>query len=114
LEQAAQIKIMKTATEQFIEDAIAGGWSFKPDRFDYIENINDEPRLALLDPLAWQAVGKTRGWSSFSEHHHSSGEECNGFCIEDVKQTGWKAYWHRFIDHLADSDSIDDALAALD
>ena len=59
------------ATKQFIEDAIEGGWddtnyafgSTRPnesmahvDGWEYDEKV-------FLDPKAWQAVGKTRGWA---------------------------------------------------
>ena len=41
-------------------------------------------RLAFLDPLFWQALGKAMGWG---------GEDWDG---------GWRKHWHRFIDHLAE------------
>lgn len=87
---------MKSATHQFIEDAKAGGWKTTnavpyDDRFEI-----------LLDPLAWQAVGKTRGWKCPEGEHKA---ELCGF--------RWRYEWHRFIDHLADGKSIEEALAAI-
>ncbi len=76
-----------TATQQFIEDAIKGGWN--PCEFSPITEVKTDegptgnPEFSatfcwlrneegegcgyhvtqiLLDPLAWKAVGKTRGW----------------------------------------------------
>ena len=42
-----------TATEQFIKDAVEGGFEL---------DDNDTVATALLMPETWQAVGKTRGW----------------------------------------------------
>ena len=46
---------------------------------------------ALLSPLFWQALGKSRGW--VVGHF-------------DGKPT-WLEYWHRFIDHLAEGKSAE-------
>ena len=82
---------MKTHTTQAIEDAIEGGWKYRgrpnieievigtgsvlrlkpypvaiPPRiiatFDdgFVMNVNVE--VLFLDPLFWQAIGRTRGW----------------------------------------------------
>lgn len=79
-----------TATERFIEDAIKGGWDNKMQTaLDWVANgMYREP---LLEPPAWQAVGKTRGWVS-----------------------PWRYYWIQFIDHLADGKTIDEALQAIE
>lgn len=112
-------------TKQFIEDAVNGGWRTYPSLalgkmkldksglFYTAGTVSKTVHEILLDPLAWKAVGRTNGWSSFSTHEHSTYEPCNGFCTEYLKQTGWKAYWHRFIDHLADGKSIEEALSAI-
>ena len=63
--------------KQFIEKAIEGGWKKKPtfkvlsaDRFkaQYISDdggrFEEAPEVPLLDPLAWQAVGKVEGWTT--------------------------------------------------
>lgn len=54
---------------------------------------------ALLDPLAWQAVGKTRGWL---EHYDHLG-----------KERDWHGQWHQFVSYLANGLSIEEALAKL-
>ena len=89
------------ATQRFIEDAIKGGWW----KLDYdtepvdAENYRFFLSSPLLDPLAWQAVGKTRGWKykSYKEYEWQ-----------------WQHEWHRFIDHLADGLSIEEALSKTD
>ena len=88
-----------THTKQFIEDAVAGGWL-------HINNYDGDWKTEqiLLDPTAWQAVGKTRGWVvSFPNE-------------EDVFSSPlkeWRYRWHSFIDHLADGKTIEEALAAI-
>lgn len=93
-----------TATQQFIEDAIKSGYSKDEQHAHFIRNL---PNYALcqiwLDPLAWQAVGKTRGLV--------------GIGTADIPQShfshGWRRNWHRFIDHLADGKTIEEALSLI-
>ena len=54
-----------TTTKQFIEDAIEGGYKGY-ERFEQMDDVvvyDLAISVVLLDPLAWQAVGKTRGWA---------------------------------------------------
>lgn len=115
-----------TATEHFIKDAIDGGWNdlmkgvpFEV-RGDSIitqtdkgnESLFETVSCMLLDPLAWQAVGKTRGWSVYpvcSIH----GADCLLDCSHGVK-TEHEYKWHRFIDHLNDGKTVEEALLALE
>jgi hypothetical protein len=71
------------ATQQFIEDAIAGGWyssiiesgSYRIEEYAFLYLGHSMPLSSpwarvpiheiLLDPLAWQAVGKVRGWDKY-------------------------------------------------
>lgn len=98
-----------TATQQFIEDAIAGGW--KPHlKYDPLVleleggQWEFDPHNFFLDPLAWQAVGKTRGWR---EPQHSCSE-----CGTPDDQS-WQDFWHTFIDHLAEGNTPEEAVARL-
>ena len=92
-----------TATQQFIEDAIKGGW----DDLNYAYGT-DTPKeddievgswyydsRVLLDPLAWQAVGRTRVWGHGRE------------------RLNWKNNWLAFIQYLADGKSIEESLTAI-
>jgi hypothetical protein len=56
----------------------------------------------FLDPLAWQAVGKTRGWKGSKL---ISGKPMCAL---------WNWKCHEFIDHLAVGKSIDEALTAIE
>lgn len=97
---------MKTPTQQFIQDAIAGGYG--SDLFLGVSEgsqVYDHMTLKLLlDPLFWQAVGETRGWYV--------GELCDAYgnCRRDDE---WLQKQHRFIDHLANGNDIDTALGKL-
>jgi hypothetical protein len=88
-----------THTQQFIEDAIAGGWCIYHEGIRIYKDAMSEEysnalvNRALLDPAAWQAVGKTRGW--------------------DEVLCPWRKVWHCFIDALASGDDIDTALGKL-
>lgn len=90
-----------TPTYQFIEDCLAGGYRKENPDFSAPQSL----ALLLLDPLAWQAVGKTRRWPS------------NITAVEDgksvVRMPQWQYNWHRFIDHLANGRTIEEALAAI-
>jgi len=125
---------MKSATHQFIEDAIAGGYRKENPDFSAPQSL----ALLLLDPLAWQAVGKTRGWEDGSripelerqitewkeKERNARGEYDYWGCVgarekaeEELKRIKrarpYHFYWHRFIDHLADGKTIEEALAAI-
>lgn len=103
-----------THTKQFIEDAIAGGWKEKS-RPIITERVGGELAVLfgdgktdgmvlaeiLLDPLAWQAVGKTRGWET--------GNPVDNF--DPYEET--RANMHDFIDHLADGKDVEEALSAI-
>ncbi len=92
-----------TATTRFIEDAIKGGWDRDEIRWYFDENggWDEVPDLVFLDPLAWQAVGKTRGWTE----DLPSGKPST---------IGWQHEWHRFIDALADGKDIEKALQVIE
>jgi hypothetical protein len=124
-----------TTTQQFIEDAIKGGWGFLPrinkhasrceitgDNVDlyYRDNFHETTVQAiLLDPLAWQAVGKTRGWDfAYCYQCHTKvmlWAECE--CDEDevtpIAKMGWHFKWVAFIDTLAEGKTIEESLQAI-
>lgn len=111
-----------TSTQKFIEDAIKGGWSFRSGskylldkcttgdiifRLKGSANRFECPiQKILLDPLTWQAVGKTRGWEPYSPHDVTAGEQ------EYIGE--WLEFQHTFIDHLADGKTIDEALQTIE
>lgn len=104
-----------THIESFIKNAIEGGWN--PERGgNWNREGHDPVRLMkvlypdneaflqssyfhswLLDPIAWQAVGKTRGWAMPFASQAGRGEYEAGVFFQNVMQ----------------GKSIEDALAAL-
>jgi hypothetical protein len=59
---------MKKEIKQFIEDAIAGGFTATKQSADYLrDSHNLDIRWIFLEPKAWKAVGKTRGWGKPKE-----------------------------------------------
>ena len=101
-------------TKAFISDAIEGGWNCKR-MFDFKSTESAISFLMpeiLLDPLAWQAVGKTRGWVEMNY-----GFVLRNFDRNKIKSDAGAGEWHfkmhTFIDHLADGLSMEDALAKL-
>lgn len=82
--------------EQAIELAKEEGWSDE----SMVLNADDEMgafyeyRLALLDPLFWQALGKALEWDRLLEGRKWGDKE-------SVPDPFWIRKWHRFIDHLA-------------
>ena len=88
-------------TTRFYEDAIAGGWQPDPlkmaglyhqDTYEFIGIEGVE--VMLLDPKAWQSVGKVRGWD-------------NGY-PDRVYEA-----WEHFFSNLYEGLSIEDALATI-
>lgn len=106
---------MKSATEAFIEDAIAGGYQL-PNHWEELQlgrviGFGDGSKdrcipitVILFDPLAWQAAGKTRVWMD---------AQPKSMAATLYGREGWKHEWHRFIDHLADGLSIEEALGKI-
>lgn len=99
--------------QEFIEKAIKGGWQI-PMLLHFPENNDGQMNVLLnsvsdilLDPLAWQAVGKVEGWkvSNFDctnfepQEHHDYGN-CDS-CV--AGQAHWLNNMHRLIDALAEA-----------
>lgn len=95
-------------TQQIIQDAIEGGYLSSDEKMiDGLTNYFSEKELMsdwLLDPLFWQAVGKTRGWVG------KPLEAENG---DFEGKSHWKDKWHQFIDYLAEGDDIETALSKI-
>lgn len=96
--------------EKAIKKAIEGGYRciekncnrFKfadgsPDLLENrIEHIKANIYQTFLDPLFWQALGKSEGWGEDHLCWECGAEEGGGY----------KAHWHSFIDHLAEGKGI--------
>ena len=111
-------------TQQFVEDAIKGGYEklekssedlyyWKNQHWGYYGDNWVRDAEILLDPLAWQAVGKTRGW--VEEYCAGCGNvgiaNCDGStdnCCMDTDESMEKQI--TFIRKLQDGLSIEEAL----
>ena len=84
------------ATQQFIEDAIKGGWKdecgdiYKETIWETLSRSESYYKRIFLDPLAWQAVGKTLG-----------------------REDEWRTNQMNFIWELQEGKTIEQALQAL-
>ena len=123
-----------TATQKFIEDAIKGGYDFNGEfkeyglgspSYDIVDcsvyiqtiqleigtpsRVSNECHFAeiLLDPLAWQAVGKTRGWADSKFYHN----DVVHLTREDMPEAKW--YCRCFMNELWNGLSIEEALVKL-
>jgi len=88
-----------TAIESAIKEAVEKGGYKRPVVITVGEKeIYDEDGYqTFLDPLFWQALGKSRGWGK---------KTLSNGLVANVGRDGyinvWHSYWHDFIDHLAE------------
>jgi len=87
-------QVEPTALERWLTDAKAGGLELPSGSF--------YPQVYLLEPKAWKAVGKTRGWRERSEGTFEAEMEC------------WQAYWDTFFADLREQVTIEEALKSLE
>lgn len=101
-------------TKQFAKDAVLGGYPIT--RHGVIELYDGEPfavRVAdlLLDPVAWQAVGKTRGWKKSRVPFYTDDIYVDAGW-HDIPT--WQYRMHRFIGALCDGKTIEEALGMVE
>jgi hypothetical protein len=104
--------------QEFIEKAVAGGWNkYAAEWHDALGHGNVQCLAhILLDPLAWQAVGKVEGWSEAYEYSGtdpSDGPDVNGETPVYVNSDHWKARMHAMIDALAEGKTVEQYLETL-
>lgn len=122
--------------QQFIERAIEGGYepfktvkmselicevhglhygcNFKPKNGAQVKGIAGRHVYEiLLDPLAWQSVGKVEGWNKKDRKlsHYSNGPKMGMMQGHSYSLGGWRHNWHRMIDALADGETLEEFLA---
>lgn len=106
-----------TYTEQWIRDAIEGGWRANVDVKDCLpgkynslaEALATRYEKILLDPRAWQAVGKTRGWEQEYVYKINVPGSKDGFQLDG----GWSEpeyMQHHFLDRLIAGKTPEEAL----
>lgn len=118
--------------KQFIEKAIEGGWipNQIKGQMNYGWNWKETPfgpRLELwddvggvyflntdnmlLDPLAWQAVGKVEGWGiSIGMEESKQIPNTDHYTFKIKERFMWKENMHRMIDALCEGKSIEQFL----
>lgn len=76
----------------------------------------------ILNPLFWQALGKSMGWFRMEKVCRNCKEpkplkacqKCGCYSYELVEEEAlWRHNWHRLIDHLAEGGTIEDYFARL-
>lgn len=111
------------STQQFIEDAIAGGWkrTFNTSVLvTYDNSFSDDICRMLLDPLAWQAVAKTREWKNdkvgldYWYFNRYDGERVKHQTITVQDGGDWWMNMHRFTSYLAEGKTIEEALQSIE
>lgn len=81
--------------KEAIQKAKQEGWRCKQHTE---QSYPDEKwQFVTSDPTFWQALGKAEGWED-----PEKGDDFPEAEVLDLKQTGWNARWHHFIDHLAE------------
>lgn len=94
--------------KQFIEKAIEGGWEgLYPKNYPHNYGSHDTRCAALLDPKAWQAVGRVEGWRDFR------GVNDWGFDDEFPIQPGWLINMMEMAHKLAKGLTIEQYLETL-
>ncbi len=111
-----------THTQTFIELAIEGGWwpreLDRPEEgqptsesAEYLLLRYEQPYASLLDPLAWAAVGKSRGWDEklmCPVCGNGIGRDCDEKFIDE-----WAYNFHSFVNLLTVGKSIEEALGEI-
>lgn len=84
--------------KQFIEKAVEEGYGWKKWDVGGWGNLEKSPHLeaVLLDPKAWEAVGKVEGWHDKELWHWS-----------------WQNQMHAMIDALAEGKTLEEFIKTL-
>lgn len=96
--------------EQAIKRAIEGGYGGETASIgsafrDEFINWCLKDKNYLLDPLFWQALGKSEGWEDEKKNYY--GEETQDWITGGIYWYEWQYHWHEFIDHLAEGKDAD-------
>ena len=107
--------------KDFIQKAIEGGWENKLFWFKVKESEDSPVEIVdtsmnninsiLLDPLAWQAVGKVEGWEK--KHYRGCEYKLRGQCTPICSEDSWTLYIHEMIDALCEGKTIEQYLETL-
>jgi len=113
--------------KEFIEKAIEGGWKEFLD-FSFLYNIGNTVTLEygktketvekllheiLLDPNAWEAVGKSLGWGDFEGKPDMQGEPMTKKDTQYFIDSQWKERQKGLITHLQDDGTTESYIKTL-
>ena len=134
-------------TQRFIEDAIEGGYKYHNNELIWDEQMQmfyvtdgnggfevSNCHEILLDPKAWEAVGKARGWNNgkcdclqnnCQDGHYPLGENQEGEidwgscpkCVvgqEHICDIYWKDKMNRLTPSLIDGETIEEYLISIE
>ena len=80
--------------EQVIQKAIEGG--YERTKRNYTRELGRFHVCEIvLDPLFWQALGKSMGWNGVNH------------LAPEMPTWRWREYLHDFLDHIADGGTIE-------
>ena len=97
--------------KDFIEKAIKGGW--KGLSLD-VKSYENAHYAMLLDPLAWQAVGKAEGWPQQREVSYDSfNNQREEKKVTTTIRGEWQNKMHSMIDHIASGNSSESYIETL-
>lgn len=112
-----------TYTQKAIERANKSGWHdghtkgvFYDSKHGVYELLSAHGSLlinlssAVMDPLFWQALGKSEGKSEYATCISCGRLDCDHV---DGYKVWWLLTWHRFIDHLAEGGDAESFLKDL-
>lgn len=85
--------------KNIIQKAIEGGYIPKVG-LEPVEGFRVAYEVILLDPLFWQCLGKSLGWSEELNY----GYKGNDYGLYQE----WQNAWHSFIDHIAEGKDIEE------
>ena len=99
--------------EKSLALAVEGGYELKrSDRTSLNEQmayLSINPDQVLLDPLFWQALGKSMGWGKpIIRYGYNLDEEG---AVEYTQR--WRNEWHHFIDSLAEGKTVEEAMGII-
>ena len=103
---------MTNTAQRFIEDAIKGGWKRTEHHLEEKTYGADYNLSAvLLDPKAWEAAGKTRGWGEWTIKY---GDIVNEWLNDHYKKESWKKNMTNLIPARQSGQSIEEYLSRLE
>ncbi len=98
--------------KQFIEAAVEGGWSEENSNCytdtDGGHSTEFVEELVFLDPKAWEAVGKVKGWKLAGDFDYQTAGD-----PEELSWDEWKTKMANMVTFLIDKGSLEEYITTL-